>query len=155
MANVNFTQDNYVDYVASLYLRACGVKDIEFTLKKLEKEGFENVVLVHVSGVQHSDDPQKAGRIVNFDMWPRNEATAEDIDKVFNKVEEKDAEGKVVKTTLVPKHLDDIHFRVGYHTGKDLETGEIVTVEGKPKWIALFNGDTKTIFTGDKREYQG
>lgn len=136
MANVNFTQDNYVDYVASLYLRACGVKDVKFTLKKLEKEGFENVVLVHVSGVQHSDDPQKAGRIVNFDMWPRNEATEDDL-------------------KALPKSLDDIHFRVGYHTGKDLETGEVVTVEGKPKWIALINGETKTVFTGDKREYQG
>ena len=131
MANIALSQDNYVDYVASLYLHACSVEDVKFSLKPLTKEGFEDVVLVHIEGVQRS-----TGTIVNIDLWPRNLATEDDL---------KD----------LPKSLDDIHFRVGYHTYKDLDTGETVTLEGKPKWIALINDGKKTVFTGEKREYQG
>ena len=131
MANIALSNDNYVDYVASLYLHACQVEDVKFSLKKLEKEGFKDVVLVHVDGVQRS-----TGTIVNIDLWPRNLATEDDL-----------------KT--LPEHLDDIHFRVGYHTYTDLDTGEKVTVEGKPKWVALIVDGKKTVFTGEKREYQG
>ena len=130
MANINLSQVNYVDYVASLYLNACNVSDVKFTPKTV-KVGEEDVVLVHVEGVQRS-----TGIIVNFDMWPRNNASEKDLESL-------------------PKTLDDVHFRVGYWPEIDAETGETKLREGKPKWIAYISGGKKVVFEGEKRVYQG
>lgn len=130
MANINLSQVNYVDYVASLYLNACNVADVKFTPKVVPMNG-EDVMLVHVEGVQRS-----TGIIVNFDMFPRNGATEEDLKNL-------------------PKTLDDVHFRVGYWPEIDAETGETKLREGKPKWIAYISGGKKVVLSGDKREYQG
>ena len=130
MANINLSQVSYVDYVASLYLAACKVTDVKFS-KKLVKVGEEDVALVHVEGTQLS-----TGIIVNFDLWPRNNGTENDL-------------------KAMPEKLDDIHFRIGYWPEVDAETGETRLREGKPKWIAYISGGKKVVFEGEKREYQG
>ena len=130
MTNINLSQVSYVDYVASLYLNACKVQDVKFT-KKVVPVGDEQVPLIHVEGTQMT-----TGIIVNFDLWPRNEATEEDL-------------------KAMPESLDDIHFRVGYWPEVDANTGETRLREGKPKWIAYIKGGKKVVLDGEKREYQG
>ena len=130
MANINLSQVSYVDYVASLYLAACKVQDVKFTKKVVPVNG-EDVALIHVEGTQLS-----SGVIVNFDLWPRNNATEDNLKEM-------------------PATLDDVHFRIGYWPEIDVETGETRMREGKPKWIAYISGGKKHIFEGDKREYQG
>ena len=130
MANINLSQVSYVDYVASLYLNACKVQDVKFT-KKTVKVGEKDVALIHVEGTQLS-----TGIIVNFDLWPRNSATEDDLKKM-------------------PENLDDVHFRIGYWPEIDVNTGETKLREGKPKWIAYVSGGKKAVFEGEKREYQG
>lgn len=127
MANINLSQVSYVDYVASLYLAACQVSDVRFTPKTVKVDG-EDVVLVHVEGVQRS-----TGVIVNFDMWPRNNAAADDL-------------------ANLPKVLDDVHFRVGYYPAIDGDGNQTLR-EGKPKWIAYVSGGKKVVFEGGKREF--
>ena len=127
--NINLTQQSYVDYVASLYLAACNVRDITFTPKVIETKGGETLILIHVSGVQTT-----SGVKVNFDLFPRDNATEEDI-KNF------------------PKSLSDIEFRIGYWP-KVNENGDTVLAPGTPKWTVAKTGDTKTVLSGGKREYQ-
>ena len=127
MANINLSQNNYVDYVASLYFKALGVVNATFT-PKVVKVGDEECVLVHIEGVQLT-----TGVKVNVDLWPRNHATAEDI-------------------AALPKSLDDIEFRIGYWPSID-ENGEQRLQQGTPKWTNYtFGGNTFTL-SGDKREF--
>lgn len=128
MANINLSQKSYVDYVASLYFNACGVKDIEFT-PKVVKVGEKDTVLVHISGVQVN-----SGIVVNVDLWPRNEATAEDI-------------------AALPKTLDDIRFRIGYWPEINTETGEQILRQGTPKWLNYVTGGKTVTLSGEKREF--
>ena len=127
MANINLSQNSYVDYVASLYFNACGVKDVEFT-PKVVKVGDKDVVLIHISGVQVT-----TGIKVNVDLWPRNEATDEDIKSL-------------------PKSITDIEFRIGYWPQID-ENGEQTLRQGTPKWTMYRNGEKKVTLSGEKREF--
>ena len=128
MANINLSQNTYVDYVASLYFNACGVKDVEFT-PKVVKVSDKDVVLVHVSGVQTT-----TGIKVNVDLWPRDEATAEDVEK------------------LSKASLSDIEFRIGYWPTVN-ENGETELRQGTPKWIAYSVGGRMLKLSGEKREF--
>lgn len=127
MANINLSQNNYTDYVASLYFKACNVSDVKFSTKTVEV-GDDQVPLVHIEGVQLS-----SGVVVNVDLWPRNHATEENI---------KD----------MPTKLDDIVFRVGYHAEID-ENGEKTFREGAPKWIAYVKDGKTVTLSGEKREF--
>ena len=128
MANINLSQNNYVDYVASMYFNALGVKDVRFTPKTV-KVGDEDVILIHISGVQVS-----TGVKVNVDLWPRNAATAEDVKKL-------------------PKTIDDIEFRIGFWATID-ENGDQALRQGTPKWTMYRTGDKETVLSGDKREFE-
>jgi len=127
MANINLSQKSYVDYVASLYFNACGVKDVKFTPKTV-KVGDTDVVLIHISGVQVT-----TGVVVNVDLWPRNNASAEDI-------------------AALPKSIDDIEFRIGYWPVID-ENGDTKLREGQPKWTLYRTGDKTVTLSGEKREF--
>lgn len=129
MANINLSNDSYVDYVASMYLKACGCVDVKFETKTVAV-GNEQVPLIHVSGVQVS-----SGVVVNFDIWPRNNATADDLE-------------------AMPKSLDDIKFRIGYYASID-EKGEHQLRQGQPKWLSYRIGDKEFFLSGEKREFQG
>lgn len=128
MANINLSQNSYVDYVASLYFAAMNVKDLAFT-PKVVKVGEKETVLVHISGVQAN-----TGIVVNVDLWPRNEATAEDI-------------------AALPKSIDDIRFRIGYWPEINTDTGEQVLRQGTPKWLSYVTGGKTVLLSGDKREF--
>lgn len=128
MANINLSQKTYVDYVASLYFKAMNVTNLTFTPKTV-KVGEEDVILIHVEGVQLS-----TGIKVNVDLWPRNHATEEDLNNL-------------------PKSLDDMEFRIGYWPEVDGETGEYQLRQGTPKWIAYRSGDKTVKLSGDKREF--
>ena len=128
MANINLSQNSYVDYVASLYFNACGVKDVQFT-PKVVKVADKDVVLIHVSGVQVT-----TGIKVNVDLWPRNEATEDDI------------------KNLSKASLTDIEFRIGYWPQID-ENGEQTLRQGTPKWTAYSVGGAMKTLSGDKREF--
>ena len=127
MANINLSQNSYVDYVASMFFNALGVKNVEFTPKVVDVDG-EKTILIHVSGVQAS-----SGVIVNVDLWPRNKATEEDV-------------------AALPKSISDMTFRIGYWPSIN-ENGEHTLREGTPKWLAYFNGEKKVLLSGDKREF--
>ena len=127
MANINLSQNNYVDYVASLYFNALGVKDVKFT-PKVVKVGDEDAVLIHIEGVQTT-----TGIKVNVDLWPRNHATAEDV-------------------TALPKSIDDIEFRIGYWPAIN-ENGDTELRQGTPKWTVYVSGGKKTSLSGEKREF--
>lgn len=128
MNNINLSQNNYVDYVASMYFNAMGVKEVKFS-PKVVKVGDEDAVLIHISGVQVT-----TGVVVNVDLWPRNKATEEDIAKL-------------------PKSIDDIQFRIGYWPAID-ENGEQHLRQGTPKWTMYRSGDKEVVLTGEKREYE-
>lgn len=128
MANINLSQKTYVDYIASLYFKACGVQDVKFT-PKVVKVGDEDVILIHIEGVQMT-----TGVVVNVDLWPRNHASAEDI------------------AALNGRSLDDIKFRVGYWPSVD-ENGERSLKEGTPKWVSFFNGTKEITLSGERRKF--
>lgn len=127
MANINLSQNNYIDYVASMYFRALGVADAKFT-PKVVKVNEEEVPLIHIEGVQVS-----TGVKVNVDLWPRNHATSADI-------------------KALPKSLDDIEFRIGYWPAVD-ENGEQTLRQGTPKWTVYRTGDKTVALSGEKREF--
>ena len=127
MANINLAQNNYVDYVASMYFNALGVKEVEFT-PKVVTSGDEQTILIHISGVQVT-----TGVVVNVDLWPRNHATEDDI-------------------KALPKSVNDIQFRIGYwpEIGAD---GEQTLRQGTPKWTLYRVGDKEVVLSGEKREF--
>lgn len=127
MANINLSQNSYVDYVASLYFKAASVTNLKVTPKVVTVNDKE-VVLMHLSGVQAN-----SGVIVNVDLWPRNNADGDDVKKL-------------------PKSIDDITFRVGYHAEID-ENGEQSLRAGAPKWLSYFVGDKEVVLSGEKREF--
>lgn len=128
MANINLSQKSYVDYIASLYFHACGVQDVKFAPKVVKAAG-KDVVLIHITGVQTT-----TGIVVNVDLWPRNEATADDI-------------------TALPKSIDDITFRIGYWPEINSETGEQQLRQGTPKWLNYRVGKDEITLSGEKREF--
>lgn len=127
MSNINLSQKTYVDYVASLYFNALNVKDVKFT-PKVVTVGDEEVILVHISGVQTN-----TGIEVNVDLWPRDHATEEDIKSL-------------------PKSLADIGFRIGYWPAID-ENGETTLKQGNPKWTKYHDGNKFVWLSGEKREF--
>lgn len=127
MVNINLSQNNFVDYVASLYFKALGVVDVKFTPKVVEVAG-EKTPLIHIEGVQSS-----SGVKVNVDLWPRNHATEEDLKSM-------------------PKTIDDIEFRIGYWPAINAE-GEQVLQQGTPKWTLYRKGTDEVKLSGDKREF--
>ena len=120
------------DYRASMFFRSLNVADVKFTtvVRELKTEtATERVPLINVSGVQTS-----TGLLVDFDIWPRNHATAEDLAKL-------------------PKNVNDFAFRIGYAEILD-EDGNKNTVASKPKFLGYYdqNGNLVTL-SGEKRVY--
>lgn len=132
MANITLSRASHDDYRASMFFRSLNVADAKFTtvVRELKTEtATERVPLVHVEGVQVS-----TGLLVNFDIWPRNHATAEDLAKF-------------------PKAISDFAFRIGYAEVLD-EDGNKNTVASKPKFLGYYdqNGNLITL-SGEKRVY--
>lgn len=129
MANVTISRDNFDDYRASMFFRALNVADAKFTRRvvTLKKSG-EQVPLLHIEGVQTS-----TGLIVNFDIWPRNHATAEDIEKK-------------------PNIIGDFVFRIGHYETLD-ENGEKTTIDSQPKMLGYYVGNDFVQLSGEKRVY--
>lgn len=129
MTNINLSQTTYVDYVASLYFNALNCADVKFT-KKVANVGGEDTPIIHIEGVQ-----KNTGIVLNVDLFPRDHATAEDLEKM-------------------PATLDDIQFRVGFYPEID-ENGNKVFREGKPKWTKYVTGGRTVSLSGEKREFVG
>ena len=127
MANINLSQTSYVDYDAALYFNAMNCKDVTFEKKVATVDGTD-VPLVHISGVQKT-----SGVLINVDLWPRNNATAEDLE-------------------AMPASLDNIHFRIGYYATID-ENGETRLQEGKPKWTKYVSNGKVVSLSGEKRQF--
>ena len=98
--------ERYQDYDAALYFRASGAEKVTFTTRVV-KVVDEDVILVHIRATMPED-----GRIIECDLWPRNEATKEDL-------------------AHVGEALENFEFRVGFFA--DPETGEITA--GAPKHL--------------------
>ena len=134
MATINFSKDQYIDYSLQGYLNAVGVKNAKVTKKVVSVSG-EDTPLVHVEGYQ-----PETGKFVNLDMWPRNHATAEDLEKM-------------------PERMGDVKFRIGYFVHTDADSGEQRVVEGQPKWIG-YSPEGKGVnefcvtLSGEKRQFE-
>ena len=128
MANIRLNQTSHVDYYGKMYFEKFGVADVKFTPRIVEVDGAK-VVLLHIDGVNTNN-----GARVNVDLWPRYNCTVDFINNL-------------------PKQFEDIIFRVGYYTQKDITTGEEVVVEGQPKFLSYFRGGKEVLFDGDKHEY--
>ena len=128
MANIRLNQTSHIDYYGKMYFEKLGVADVKFTPKVIEIDGAK-VVLLHIDGVNTNN-----GARVNVDLFPRYNCTVEFINNL-------------------PKQFEDIMFRVGYYTQKDLTTGEEKVVEGQPKFLSYFRGGKEVMFDGDKHEY--
>lgn len=157
MANANFSQKSYSDYVATCYFNALNVEKLQLTPKVVEVAGVK-VPLIHVSGVQRT-----SGLILNADIWPRNEATEADILAMFDKKthveKQKGEDGKEVEVEVFDGYaprvsISEMEFRIGYWPDID-ENGKKILRESAPKWIAYYNGDKRVVLSGEKREYQG
>lgn len=135
LTEINLGHENYEDFRGSLYFRAFRIEDLEFTVKHVTLKDNSVVPLVHVSGVQVT-----TGKKVDFDMWPRNNATSDDLVKLPDGAK-----------------LTDIDFRVGYWIEKTFneETGamEKKIVQGAPKWIAASVGGAMFGLSGEQRKY--
>lgn len=123
------TSESYVDYAGVLAFRALGVDEPKFETKIVKVDGVD-VPLIHISGVQ-----KNSGIIVNLDIWPRNNATAEDFKKLNGAIA-------------------DITFRVGYWPSVN-ENGEVTMRPGAPKWLSANIGGTDVKLSGEQRKYQG
>ena len=130
MANINLAQNSYVDYDASLYFKASKVDNLAFTPKVVKEKDGTQTILIHVSGTQLT-----SGVRVNVDLWPRRNATPEDIEKFTNL-----------------KSLSNIVFRIGYWPVVD-ENGEKKLAAGTPKWVSYFDGTTEKFLNGKDRVY--
>ena len=130
MANIKLNQNSHADYVASKYFKAYGVENCEFSPKVVTMGNGAKVVLVNIKGTNVNN-----GLRVDVDLWPRRNATEKDIESL-------------------PKKFDDIVFRIGYHTEKDITTGEERTVEGQPKLYSYFRGDKEIQFSGDVKKFE-
>ena len=156
MANINLSRESHVDYVGTLFFNALKVIDTKFT-PKVVKVGETYVPLIHVDGVQTI-----SGAIVNVDMWPRNNATTEDLDKMFKRLthieKQKDNKGNEVEVEVFDGYgepavsIDEIQFRIGYWPYID-ENGEAKLREGAPKWLLYRSGNKFTKLSGEKREF--
>ena len=112
METVNFKKNEmYQDYDAVLFFQQDFVNST--FAKKLVKVEDEPVILIHVRATR-SD-----GLIVETDLWPRNEATKEDL-------------------AAIDTPITDFEFRIGYWP--DPVTGEIKT--GAPKHL-ICHGDKR------------
>ena len=130
MANIKLNRNSHVDYVASMYFKACGVENCEFTPKVVEMSNGAKVVLVNIKGTNVQN-----GLRVDVDLWPRRNATEKDL-------------------AALPKKFDDIVFRIGYHTEKDIVTGEEFTVEGQPKLFSYYLNGREIQFSGDVKKFE-
>lgn len=126
MANINLNHENYADYVATYFLKAHGVQDIKFSPRIVNVSG-KPTVLIRVTGIQTT-----TGLILGFDIWPRYEATQDDIQNL-------------------PKVIDDMHFRIGYWPEVD-GNGNKTMREGKPRWTCLQSGGKEIRLSGERRE---
>lgn len=112
MAQVEFkSNERYQDYDANLYFKACGFTGVKYTPVKVTVDE-EEVLVIRVRATMPD------GRILQTDIWPRNEATEEDLEI---------------------KEIEDFEFRIGFFT--DEETGEVTT--GAPKHL-LCHGAKRT-----------
>lgn len=112
MGAVDFkSNEMHQDYDAAIYFDAIGARNVKFTTKVVTVEE-KPTLLITVRATMPD------GRIAEIAMWPRNEATEEDL-KVTN--------------------LEDFEFRVGFFT--DESTGEVTT--GAPKHL-LCHGEKRT-----------
>lgn len=127
MENIRLSQENYTDYSAIRYFEAMGVEKLGMTLKTITvKDTGEIIPLVHLTGIQKC-----SGVILNVDIWPRNSATKEDLDKL-------------------PKSVNEMYFRIGVATVNGVD------IISQPKWLVLNPGDTAEFkLSGEKREYNG
>lgn len=130
MANIKLSQNSHSDYIGSMYFKAFGCVDMEFTPKPVTMKNGATVVLLHIEGTNANN-----GLIVNVDLWPSRNQTTKDIEKM-------------------PKKFEDIMFRIGYHTEKDIATGEEKTIEGQPKFLGYFVNGEKVFFSGDRKEFE-
>ena len=130
MATIKMTQNSYVDFEARAWFKAHGVENVIFTPKVVKMKNDAKVVLVHIQGVNPED-----GQRVDVDLWPRRNTTEKDIEKL-------------------PENFDDIVFRIGYHTEKDLATGEEITVEGQPKMACYRMKGKDVLFSGSVKQFE-
>lgn len=131
MANVTLSRSTHDDYRASLFFRSLNVVDAKFEtlIRELKTDtATERVPLVRVTGTQAS-----TGLLVNFDIWPRNHATADDLKKI-------------------PASLNDFAFRIGYYETLD-EQGNKQTIASQPKFLGWYDGDKLVMLSGEKRVY--
>lgn len=153
MANINLSQKTYVDYVASLYFKAAKIDNLTLTPKVVTEENGTKTILIHVAGTQVT-----TGIRVNVDLWPRNNATEEDLNAMFKRLThiEKDADGKekeVFDGYGAPAiSLSDLVFRVGYWPVVD-ENGDKTLAEGTPKWVSFFVGTEEKTLGGNQRVF--
>ena len=126
MSNINLSHENYSDFVASYYLKAHGVQDLRFS-PRIVNVGGKPTVLIRINGIQTT-----TGLILGFTIWPRYEATPDDIQNL-------------------PKNIDDMHFRIGYWPEVD-ENGNKTMREGKPRWICIQSNGKEFRLSGDRRE---
>lgn len=141
--NVTLSNENYDDFVGSLYYKALGVQNLKFS-PKVVKATAENkldrdTVMVHIEGlmpeVYGADGSLVAGGLlVNTDMWPRDDAKAEEI-------------------KALPTFFDDIIIRVGYWPDaleKDAK-GNPVLKAYPPKFVGYISGGKRYEFSGGNR----
>lgn len=128
MANIRLNQTSHIDYYGKMYFEKFGVADVKFTPKPVTVDGAK-VVLLHIEGVNTNN-----GAKVNVDLWPRQNCTETFINGL-------------------PKFFEDIIFRIGYHTEKDITTGEERIIEGQPKFLCYIRGGKEFYFDGDVHKY--
>ena len=128
MANIRLNQTSHIDYYGKMYFEKFGVGDVKFTPKVVTADDAQ-VVLLHIEGVNTN-----TGAKVNVDLWPRQNCTLDFV-------------------KALPKKFEDIIFRVGYHTEKDITTGEERVIEGQPKFLCYLRGGNEIYFDGDVHTY--
>ena len=128
MENVKRFKDNYVDYAASLFFKALNVPNPKFDTREVKVDGVR-VALVHISGISQED-----GSIVDMDLWPNKCQTLADLE-------------------VLPKHPQDIIFRIGYWIEVDPITKEKKMRKGQPTFVKYWNGEEYVGFSGSKPVY--
>lgn len=137
LGNINTSENNFTEYEGRYFVAANGLVSPRFQPRIVPKfkGSSEMMVIVDMSAVDAA-----TGERVYITLWPRDNATDADI-------------------KALPKFFHDVTFRIGYWEEKDAD-GKVVrtVISEQPKWTVAENVNEDGVvepfaLQGGKRDY--
>jgi len=133
---------DFDDFIGSMYFSdQKGLENVQFTpvYCPANEKHDDDFVGIRYSGY----DTRKTGKLIQGIAYPAKNFTAEDIERLFTKVELENGEVKYVPKSSAS--LDEVYVRVCYSK----QEGK----EDNIKWVAAVDGGEVLVLHGDRRTY--